>query len=99
VRLALIANPGSGAAPDPTEFETLLATAGADVACVLIGEIADRDGSIGPAALCAGATRPDDRLLDVAVVPAGSRLGLARRAFGMRTGRLTEQDGVAHERA
>jgi diacylglycerol kinase family enzyme len=31
-----------------------------------------------------GATRPDDGLLDVAVVPAGSRLGLARRALGMR---------------
>ena len=46
-----------------------------------------------------GGTRPDDGLLDVAVVPAGSRLGLARRAFGMRTGRLTEQDGVVHERA
>ena len=46
-----------------------------------------------------GATRPDDGLLDVAVVTAGSRLGLARRAFGMRAGRLAEQDGVAHERA
>jgi diacylglycerol kinase (ATP) len=46
-----------------------------------------------------GAARPDDGLLDVVVVPAGSRLGLVRRAFGMRTGRLAEQDGVAHERA
>jgi diacylglycerol kinase (ATP) len=46
-----------------------------------------------------GGTRPDDGLLDVAVVPAGSRLGLARRALGMRTGRLTAQAGVAHERA
>ena len=46
-----------------------------------------------------GATRPDDGLLDVAVVPAGSRLGLARRAFGMRAGRLTEQDDVVHKRA
>ena len=26
-------------------------------------------------------------------------MGLARRAFGMRTGRLIEQAGVAHERA
>ncbi|MGH2942703.1 MAG: diacylglycerol/lipid kinase family protein, partial [Solirubrobacteraceae bacterium] len=46
-----------------------------------------------------GSTRADDGLLDVAVVPAGSRAGLVRRAFGMRTGRLTEQAGVAHERA
>ncbi len=45
-----------------------------------------------------GGTREDDGLLDVAVVPAGSRLGLVRRAFAMRTGRLTEQAGVAHDR-
>jgi diacylglycerol kinase family enzyme len=62
VRLALIANPGSGATPDPGELETLLATAGADVACVPIVEIAGgdggdlRDGAIG--ALTAGG-RPD----------------------------------------
>jgi diacylglycerol kinase family enzyme len=255
VRLALIANPGSGTAPDPGELEELLAAGGADVTRVPIGEIADGDGgelrdgaldaltagcrpdrfvvaggdgSIGPAALCAaelgrplavvpagtandfartkelpleledacalardpqaataaadlglaacrpfvnaasaglaviaadaakphkarlgplaykvgallagmtasplhcavfcdgerafdgrawqvvvgvtgafgggseiGATRPDDGLLDVAVVPAGPRLALARRAFGMRTGRLAAQDGVTHER-
>jgi len=46
-----------------------------------------------------GATRADDGLLDVAVVPAGARAGLVRRAFGMRTGRLVEQADVAHERA
>ena len=46
-----------------------------------------------------GATRDDDDRLDVAVVPAGSRLGLVRRAFGMRTGRLTAQADVAHARA
>jgi diacylglycerol kinase (ATP) len=45
-----------------------------------------------------GGTDPRDGLLDVAVVPAGSRLGLARRAFGMRHGRLTEQHDVAHHR-
>ena len=39
-----------------------------------------------------------DGLLDVAVVPAGSRVGLVRRALGMRAGRLTEQDDVGHER-
>ena len=45
-----------------------------------------------------GATSAKDAQLDVAVVPAGSRLGLVRRAFGMRTGRLTAQAGVAHTR-
>lgn len=45
-----------------------------------------------------GETSTDDEQLDVAVVPAGSRIGLVRRAFGMKTGRLTEQDDVAHER-
>ena len=45
-----------------------------------------------------GGTRPDDGLLDVAIVPAGSRAGLARRAAGMRRGSLTEQSDVAHHR-
>jgi diacylglycerol kinase family enzyme len=31
-------------------------------------------------------------------VPAGSRVGLLRRAYGMRTGRLTGQPDVAHTR-
>ncbi len=46
-----------------------------------------------------GATSTDDAKLDVAVVPAGSRAGLIRRAYGMRTGQLTEQSDVTHERA
>jgi diacylglycerol kinase (ATP) len=46
-----------------------------------------------------GGTRAGDGLLDVAIVPAGSRLGLARRAYGMRRGELTRQSGVAHHRA
>ncbi|HWC25473.1 MAG TPA: diacylglycerol kinase family protein [Solirubrobacteraceae bacterium] len=46
-----------------------------------------------------GGTRDDDALLDVAVLPAGSRLGLVRRGYGLRTGRLTEQSDVPHERA
>lgn len=45
-----------------------------------------------------GATDHADGRLDVVVVPAGSRLGLARRAYGMRTGKLAAQAGVAHER-
>ncbi|MFP5361748.1 MAG: diacylglycerol/lipid kinase family protein [Thermoleophilia bacterium] len=45
-----------------------------------------------------GSTSTQDGMLDVAVVPAGSRIGLVRRAYGMRTGRLTGQADVAHER-
>lgn len=45
-----------------------------------------------------GGTSPRDGLLDVAVVPAGPRLGLVRRALAMRLGRLTEQADVPHER-
>jgi diacylglycerol kinase family enzyme len=46
-----------------------------------------------------GGTRVGDGQLDVAVVPAGSRVGLVRRAYGMRAGRLTAQADVTHERA
>ena len=45
-----------------------------------------------------GGTDDDDGLIDVAIVPAGSRAGLVRRAYGMRAGRLTGQDDVPHER-
>lgn len=45
-----------------------------------------------------GGTRPTDRLLDVAVIPAGLRIGLARRAIGMRIGRLVRQAGIVHRR-
>ena len=41
---------------------------------------------------------PQDGILDLAVVPAGRRIGLARRALGMRTGGLTEQRDVTHAR-
>jgi diacylglycerol kinase family enzyme len=45
-----------------------------------------------------GGTDAGDGKLDVAVIPAGSRLGLVRRAYGMRSGRLTAQDDVEHRR-
>ncbi|HVF76794.1 MAG TPA: diacylglycerol kinase family protein [Solirubrobacteraceae bacterium] len=45
-----------------------------------------------------GVVSAHDAMLDVAVVPAGSRAGLVRRAYGMKTGRLTAQSDVAHER-
>lgn len=45
-----------------------------------------------------GGTRHDDGELDVAIVPAGRRLGLVGRAYGMRRRRLTAQRGVGHVR-
>ena len=45
-----------------------------------------------------GAAEPDDGVLDVAVLPAGSRVGLARRAWGMRRGTIAEQRDVCHAR-
>jgi diacylglycerol kinase (ATP) len=42
---------------------------------------------------------PDDGLLDVAILEAGSRLRLVRYAYGLRAGRLTGQAGVGHVRA
>ncbi|HEX2103500.1 MAG TPA: diacylglycerol kinase family protein [Solirubrobacteraceae bacterium] len=41
---------------------------------------------------------PADRLVDVAVLEAGPRVALVRRAFGMRNGSLVEQPGVHHAR-
>ena len=45
-----------------------------------------------------GAADPDDGVLDVTVLPAGSRLGLARRAWGLRRGTIAEQRDVCHAR-
>jgi YegS/Rv2252/BmrU family lipid kinase len=39
---------------------------------------------------------PDDGVLDVIVLPSGSRLGLARRAWGLRTRTIAQQSGVEH---
>jgi diacylglycerol kinase (ATP) len=41
---------------------------------------------------------PDDGVLDVVILPAGSRAGLARRAWGLRTKTIAQQRGVPHER-
>ena len=41
---------------------------------------------------------PRDGVLDVVILPAGSRLGLARRAWGLRTQRIARQRGVEHRR-
>jgi diacylglycerol kinase (ATP) len=40
---------------------------------------------------------PDDGVLDVVVLPAGSRTGLARRAWGLRTRTIAQQRDVPHE--
>jgi diacylglycerol kinase (ATP) len=46
-----------------------------------------------------GAANPEDGILDVAVLPAGSRIGLLRRAWGLRRRTIAEQRGVEHHRA
>jgi diacylglycerol kinase (ATP) len=44
------------------------------------------------------AADPQDGVLDAAILPAGSRLGLARRAWGLRRGTIAEQRDVCHAR-
>jgi diacylglycerol kinase (ATP) len=39
---------------------------------------------------------PDDGRLDLVVLPAGSRIGLARRAWGLRAHTIAQQSGVTH---
>jgi diacylglycerol kinase (ATP) len=46
-----------------------------------------------------GAADPEDGILDVAVLPAGSRVGLVRRAWGLKRRTIAEQRGVEHHRA
>ncbi len=45
-----------------------------------------------------GAADPQDGVLDVAILQAGSRIGLARRAWGLKRGTIAEQRGVEHHR-
>lgn len=45
-----------------------------------------------------GAAEPADGALDVVVVPAGSRIALLRRAYGLRSGRIAAQGDVPHDR-
>jgi diacylglycerol kinase (ATP) len=45
-----------------------------------------------------GVSDPSDGVLDVAILPAGSRLGLARRAWGLKRHTIAEQGGVEHHR-
>jgi diacylglycerol kinase (ATP) len=41
---------------------------------------------------------PEDGALDVVVLPAGSRAGLVRRAWGLRAHTIAQQRGVEHDR-
>ena len=43
-----------------------------------------------------GAADPGDGVLDVTILPAGSRLALARRAWGLRRGNVEQQNPVEH---
>jgi diacylglycerol kinase family enzyme len=45
------------------------------------------------------AANPEDGVLDLAVLPAGSRVGLVRRAWGLKRRTIAEQSGVEHHRA
>ena len=54
-------------------------------------------GAFGGGAEVGGAD-PADGVLDATGLPAGSRLGLARRAWGMRRGTIAEQGDVCHAR-
>jgi diacylglycerol kinase (ATP) len=45
-----------------------------------------------------GSADPRDGVLDVTVLPAGSRLALARRAWGLRRGTVEQQRPVEHHR-
>lgn len=45
-----------------------------------------------------GSADPQDGELDLAILPTGSRLGLVRRAWGMRRGTVAEQADVIHHR-
>jgi len=45
-----------------------------------------------------GVADPHDGELDVTVLPAGSRLALARRAWGLRRGTVEQQEPVEHHR-
>ena len=45
------------------------------------------------------AANPHDGRLDLVVVPAGRRIGLARSALAMRRGTIAEQPGVIHTRS
>jgi diacylglycerol kinase family enzyme len=75
------------------------------VRVVVDGEVVFDDGAWQVMVACTGAfgggsgigvADATDGDLDVVIIPAGSRIGLVRRAWGLRTKRLERQSKVAH---
>jgi diacylglycerol kinase (ATP) len=92
---------GVGAARAATTAHPLPVTIQADGEEVFAGRcwqaIVAVSGAFGGGSGVAEA-RPDDGVLDVVVLPAGSRIGLARRAWGMRRRTIAQQRDVVHAR-
>jgi diacylglycerol kinase (ATP) len=92
---------GVGAARAAATGRPLPATVRADGRTVFDGAcwqlIVAVSGAFGAGSGVAEAD-PDDGVLDVVVLPAGSRAGLARRAWGLRTRTIAQQRDVPHER-
>ena len=92
---------GIGAARAAATGRPLPATVRADGRTVFEGAcwqvIVAVSGAFGAGSGVAEAD-PDDGVLDVVILPAGSRAGLARRAWGMRTHTIAQQRDVPHER-
>jgi diacylglycerol kinase (ATP) len=93
---------GVGAVRAAATTAPLQATVRADGATVFEGSawqlIVAVTGAFGAGSGVAAAD-PSDGDLDVAILPAGTRIGLARRAWGLRRHTIAEQRGVEHHRA
>jgi diacylglycerol kinase (ATP) len=91
---------GVGAARAAATGRPLPATVSADGRVVFEGAlwqvIVAVSGAFGGGSGVAEAN-PDDGVLDVVVLPAGSRAGLARRAWGLRRRTIAQQSDVPHE--
>jgi len=92
---------GVGAARAAAREHPLTVTVGVDGEEVFTGPcwqvIVAVSGAFGGGSGVAEA-QPDDGVLDVVVLPAGSRAGLARRAWGMRRQTIAQQRDVIHAR-
>jgi len=90
---------GVGAARAAARERPLPVTAKADGRTVFEGDcwqvIVAVSGTFGGGSGVAEAN-PDDGVLDLVILPAGSRAGLARRAWGLRTRTIAQQRGVPH---
>lgn len=90
-----------GAAHAAATASPLRCTVRADGATVFDGEawqvILAVTGAFGGGSRI-GAADPSDGVLDVTILPAGSRAGLVRRAWGLKRHTIAEQRGVDHHR-